>query len=120
MADSTPSETLRAAAVRLRELATAATAGPWEIEYNCGGTCAQAVFRMDPEHPDDVDFSISLGGMNAAADNVWVVTMDPAVAEPLAAWLCQEAAWHDTQIFRTSSRHHALAFAHSILEQPNA
>jgi hypothetical protein len=115
----TPSESLRAAAARLRDLAKEATPGPWEIEYDHGGTYAQAVFRMDPEHPDDVDCSIGLGAMGAAADNVWISVMSPAVAEPLAVWLEDTARRTDQwQSWMVGSAAEALAFARSILEQP--
>jgi hypothetical protein len=110
--DPTPSETLRAAAARLRELAAKATDGPWywngsqvDVEPTTRGTYVVG----DGQQEDDVV---------TPEDGAWIAIMSPVVAEPLAAWLCQEAAWHDTQIFRTSSRHHALAFARSILERP--
>lgn len=130
MPDPSPSETLRAAAARLRELAAKATPGPWEIEYSGGPNIPQAVFRMDPEMPDDVDFSIGLGAMGAAADNVWVAAMSPVVAEPLARELEMHAGWLRTIEEREGDRatmghalaveraQHMLALARSILEQP--
>jgi hypothetical protein len=131
MPDPTPSETLRAAAARLRKLAGVATQGRWEIEYSGPNPhLPQAIFRMDPDHPDDVDFSVGLGAMEAPADNAWVAAMSPGVAEPLARELEMHAAWlytiEERDGDRASMGHalavqragHMLAFARSILDQP--
>lgn len=90
-------ETLRAAAEKLRQLAKQATPGPWEIEYTYGGGAPQAIFRMDPEHPDDPDLSTSLGVMEEnPQDNAWVATVHPGVAEPWAE-LLETVASHEPE-----------------------
>jgi hypothetical protein len=94
--DATPSETLRAAAVRLRELAAKTTPGPWK----------PWTFNR-PE-----------------ADAVWIVVLQPVVAEPLALILesyIPAAQRVEAQVSLYAVREAydaALAFARTILEQP--
>jgi hypothetical protein len=117
----TPAEELRAAAALLREKATEATDGPWEIEYSYAGDRPQALFRMNPDHPDDVDEALGVGVMDEPADNVWVALMSPAMAEPMAAILetCARMAylWAGTSgrpDAMSSESEAALAFARAI------
>ena len=92
MADLSPVETLRAAAARLRALATNATPGPWEREWafsthfvvpsTAGNVAADNVSRLKRHQRGDAE---------------WIALMHPGVAEPLADWLEREAedlAWH--------------------------
>lgn len=110
MPDLTPSETLRAAAARLRELANAATPGPWRTA---------ALRDDDPAYGMDVEPSVAVGNDSSGAcdlaDATWIATMSPSVAEPLAAWLETEIELDepDGPLFSA-----ALAFARTILEQP--
>ena len=83
----TPADEMRAAAKLLREKAAAATPGPWEIEYAYQSDRPQAVFRMDPAEPDDLDMALGVGIMDEPADNAWVALLGPDKAEPLACWL---------------------------------
>jgi hypothetical protein len=75
-----PANVLRAAATRLRELAAPATPGPW-----------RAIDLGPHGHP-----------------RVWIAALDPAVAEPLAAWL---------ELAATANHHfgHPLDVARAIL-----
>jgi hypothetical protein len=110
--DAAPDEVLRTAATVLRELAAEATPGPWEIEWTYDAQTPQAVFRMHPEHPDDPDLSGALGIMDEnPADNAWVATLGPQVAQPLAAWL--ECAAADALVIGADAQ--ALAVARVIL-----
>jgi hypothetical protein len=61
--------------------------------------CPHCHADLDEEH-------ISLGAMGAAADNVWISVMSPAVAAPLATWLEQEAQTCevDVAVFESAGR----------------
>lgn len=111
-----PSQTLRAAATRLRELAARATDGPWKFNGDAVDveptTRGGYVARYADLEPSGESIRALL-----PADGEWIAAMSPVVAEPLAAWL-------DVEIDRVEAGYitdallHALAFAHSILEQP--
>ena len=110
-----PSETLRAAAAKLREMAKDATQERWRVEYAYGGKEPQAVWTMDPEFPGDVDMSVGIGGFTRPGDNAWAVAMSPTVAGALAEWLEVETLRYESHVI---ARPHdaALAFARCILE----
>jgi hypothetical protein len=116
--DRAPWEVIRAAADRLEKLALEASPGPWEIEYTYSGKTPQAVFRMDPDYPDDPDFSLSLGAMEAPADNEWIATLSPAVAEPLVAWLRATASWAKRECGMCSSEAAGVSFVSNKYRQP--
>jgi hypothetical protein len=114
MTDLTPSETLRAAAERLRAMAAKATDGPWrwngsqvDVEPTTRGTYVVG----DGQQEDDVV---------TPEDGAWIATMSPVVAEPLAAWLEAEGSYAETTLWERKGTiaRAALAFARSILEQP--
>jgi len=83
----TPSETLTAAADLIRDRAAETTKGKWEIGYDHSGRTASEIFRMDPEYPDDPDYSVGLGYFDNPADNTWAALLSPAVAPHLEAIL---------------------------------
>lgn len=109
----TPSETLRAAAARIRALAAKATEGPWRwngtdvdvVPTTKGAYIVAAAATQEGEPIFD-------------GDGAWIATMSPVVAEPLAAWLEDTALLIDQWLLVVSAAAHALAFARSILEQP--
>jgi hypothetical protein len=125
--DPTPSETLRAAAARLRALAEAATPPPWRTV---------ALRDDDPAYGLDVEPGVAVGNDSSGAcelpDATWIATMNPAVAEPLAAWLERDAdavKWTLQASRRGMDEPYTagyirkqfaapLAFARTILEQP--
>lgn len=112
-------EMLRAAAVRIDELAQAATPGPWLPEFGYKSSRVQAVFVMDPQYPDDPDESEGIGGFDLDGDNRWSVALGPQVAPALSAWLRAEAddkERHDAcQHWPHSNLDYALAFARVLL-----
>lgn len=120
MSPASPCEELRAAAAILRRCAANATPGPWEIEYDYHGEQPQALFVMDPDCPDDPDFSIGIGGMVRPADNAWVALMGPDKAELIARILDQSAGLAEMLAERgdpdpLTGRSPAFAFALAIL-----
>ena len=121
---TTPSELLSQAADLIRDAGAKATDGPWEIEYDYTGKTPQAIFRMDPNHPEDPDYSIGLGAMDLPADNRWVALVNPEIAGPIEAWLRYEAAeaphWTDDQLALPDCAGHvaARAFAKALLGTP--
>lgn len=124
MPDLSPSETLRAAAAKLREMAEKATPGPWrytdeDARYN---PCVMAGRDEWVAECGPAD-SLRAPGARGEHDARWLVVMSPAVAEPLAA----ELEAHAVAIEITEERgdpsavvmHRAaymLAFARCILE----
>jgi hypothetical protein len=95
----TEAEELRAAAAKLRETAANASPGPWSAQ----------------------DFAFRHG----LADAAWIALMDPAVAEPLAAWLEETARQYEmppcdfpdgvcNSCERRDDFVHAMAVAHII------
>ena len=124
MPNLTPSETLRAAAARLRELAERANPGPWRFDDSDAdfqpcvkGMRAEWIAECGP-----VD-SITAPGARGDHDAHWIATMSPAVAEPLAREMEMHATWiacvegDPTRYSYTVGRaEYMLIFAASILE----
>jgi hypothetical protein len=73
---TTPSSILVTAADRVRDLAAAATPGPWETIHETGGIWREAspkrALRTAPG---------SLGSMDAAEDARWIAALSPAVVD---------------------------------------
>lgn len=108
-----PSEILRAAAQRLRKLGSkAATPGPWS-------TCGGGNHEGQPHYPYCAKCGSTDSHILRLEDHVWITTMSPALAEPLAAWLDLEAiqaaigAWPDD--LPNAAQHYALTVARLIL-----
>ncbi|MFH9389825.1 hypothetical protein ACH4KV_24085 [Streptomyces albidoflavus] len=144
MSDTLPADTLRAAAERLRELATNATPGPWRnhdthlgqygytatvLSGDGNTTQLRAWLPTMSQEPWDE-------ARNAWADSAYIAAMHPGVGNALAAWLeaaardyeasvtAADQVFHDDpegrQAFITTGpgapSPHALAVAHHILE----
>lgn len=107
-----PAETLRAAATKLRETASNTTPGPWQTKGV--GDFGWLVVDADPAGRFSVETEDNEHGR---ADAAWIALMSPQVAEPLAAWLEDEA--EGMTIFDPSEHEHVfnypLALARSIL-----
>ena len=116
---TSPTETLRAAATKLREMAEAATPGPWLRDHH--GSWAGSNVVLDSEgHP------VAICGVDAPEDGyleasgtrALIATLDPTFAVLVADWLDHQALsfemWHD---FMTSGpwTHPAITFAHHVL-----
>ena len=87
----TPIDELRAAATKLREIASAAAPGaPWVLA----------------EQMEDC-------GLGDAA-SAWIALASPALAEPLAEWLEMTADWWDAFGIDPETDHPALAVARAI------
>ena len=80
--DPTPTETLRAAATKLREMAQAATPGPWVSDGQ------QHVYSPD-DNPAEDPIAITAAGSYArqAADALLIATLGPTFAGLVADWL---------------------------------
>lgn len=119
-----PAAELRAAAALLREIAGAATPGPWEgvVDDHGGGEINASVWA------DSIGYyiteKISSGPLHLA-DAHWIGLMSPVVAEPIAAWLDYEAGCLDEWMhvgrpygsasYRdTDGRAQAIAFARAV------
>lgn len=72
MADETPAETLRRAAAKMRELASACARGPWHIVTHVGGLeiCRNPGCFVEGAGPEDL----------GDPDTVYVANMPPRVA----------------------------------------
>lgn len=105
MAERTPTETLRAAASKLRALARHATYrdGRWMVDV--AGPAASTSW-LGPSH------DVLTATWRQAA---WVDTAKPALAEPLAIWLNREA-----KDVRPRTGQSALAVARIILGEGEA
>ena len=110
MSTQSPVEELRAAAKVLRETASKATPGPWEIR---DGNKASSNVATRDEHMV-IDGGGWTDGKKAVvygaalvADAAWIALMSPAVAEPLAV-LLDEAA---------KRRESAVAIAASVSDE---
>lgn len=140
MPDLSTSETLRAAAARLRELAERATPGPWRwgdwstefgsreedrrtLEHAPGRGPFPAVVNRDDQARlvlPTLQDSIEIGGYDNEdldANARWIAMMSPTAAESLAAWLDSTAA-HVTMLDGDgdcSICRPAVAFARAIL-----
>lgn len=88
----TPTETLRAAAARLRQVAGAATPGPWQyvIEAPCGTVIEYAYVEAGDDLVADCG---AADDAETTADARYIATMHPGVAVALARWLDAEAVW---------------------------
>jgi hypothetical protein len=87
---STPADELRAAATLLRETASKATPGPWQIRD--GNNVSSNVAARDEHMVIDgggwTDGTKAVVyGAALTADAAWIALMSPAAAEPLAALL---------------------------------
>jgi hypothetical protein len=114
----TPAETLRAAAARLRELATAATPTPWTVSIE-----HIAEHRTWIEGEPDQD-GHSIAEVHRCSDHPgreqpdakWIATMSPATAGPLADWLDTTADLIDSEPTRpVTPKRPALDLAKLIL-----
>ncbi|WP_405184225.1 hypothetical protein [Streptomyces albidoflavus] len=120
----TPSDTLRAAAERLRELATDATPGPWRnrdthlgqygytatvLSGDGNTTQLRAWLPTMSQEPWDET-------RNAWADSAYIAAMHPGVGNALAAWL---ESWTGIEVAEdgplAEDLRHALTVARQIL-----
>ena len=124
MPDLSPSETLRAAAARLRELAEKAPRGPWLVDMWGDVASADSYAPGAREHHKaiwsefgDVEIQYAPGVKD------WLTAMSPAVAEPLARELELAATWIGPPeqqncmgyAWAVKRSEHMLAFARTIL-----
>lgn len=93
-----PAEELHQAAATLRALAAEATPGPW---------VAWGAFDVRSAALSDRN----LAETTVSSDADWIVTMSPAIAYPLAAWLDREA---DLATMGAHPTMEARVFARSI------
>ena len=116
----TPAERLRAAATRLREVAGAATPGPWFLDKG-GDTGVYTAPRPSPASQD-------IAWSHSPDVEAYIALMHPPVALALADWLDDLAAgwpwdddgtcvWDDGTPMRLeeSPDTHALAVADAVL-----
>ena len=110
---TTPAEELRAAAVKLRELATAATSGPWAADasipygHRVGSSDEADWVAWTGEHGED----------GSEADAAYIASMHPGVGLMLADWLdCEARTWDNPDDGEpvTERDEHALAVARAI------
>ena len=103
---------LRDAAKVLRELAGAATPGPWEAGDRC-------VWSRQPDgfYDDDVvnDSESGAGGCTTGENATFIATMHPGVALALAGWLEAATAGYLSTRLDWSPEPAALAVADLIL-----
>lgn len=125
----TPEQELRSAAAILRETANAATPGPWERPLNVRHKHVVTAAKPDdeqgqyldgrPERVGVVQLNIWSGGAfmreRGGRDLEWIALANPALAEPLAAWL-DRAADHECLDTLVACRDatHALEVARTI------
>jgi hypothetical protein len=115
-----PSETLRAAATWLRETAAEATPGPWrthDTHLDHGGHTATVLSGEGNETElrawlPTLSAEFWDGKRNVWNDARWIAGMSPAVAEPLASWLEENALAASYDVDDVNG--HALAFAQSL------
>jgi hypothetical protein len=120
---TTPAEDLRAAAVKLRELATAATPGPWRQHDTHLGQYGYTATVLSGEG-NDTDLRAWLPSMsqepwdearNAWPDAAFIAAMHPGVGLALADWL---DSWTGFEISEHAAMPddltHALAVARAI------
>ena len=93
----TTTETLRAAATKLREMAEAATPGPWEAEYS--GEQGDCVLPPDAQSTRE---AVAVTRLYAShADALLIATLGPTFAVLVADWLDDTATgedWLDAQL----------------------
>ena len=104
-----PSSILTAAADRVRDLAAAATGGPWETIGDTGGIWREAspkrAVRTSPGY---------LGSMEAAENARWIAALSPATAAPIEAMFRFAALAHQMDNAGTQDEN-ALALARAVL-----
>lgn len=114
----TPADELRAAAEKLRALATAATPGPWRDHDTHLGQYGYAATVLSGEG-NDTDLRAWLPSMsqtpwdetrNAWPDAAYIAAMHPGVGALVAAWL--DSAAEDAE--QIGADHRALAVARAI------
>lgn len=102
---------LRAAATRLREVAEAATPGPWE-RFGMAGVAAPDWEIVDERRVEcECGEPVALTGCATNADATYIATMAPPVALAMAMWLDETASRWDW----VEERDLALATADAIL-----
>ena len=118
----TPAETIRRAAVMLRERADVATPGPWS--HMCLGSEGCLVLRKHGTIRERGRGRVARFGQkdwqSDHADAEFVAAMHPGVAVALADWLDREAALIDAQVFPQSDpamERYPLAVAVAILDE---
>lgn len=119
----TPAETLRAAAAKVRDTASRATPGPWQIDPEF----SDMVTSQEPNwngNPTVIASDLHDGEVSGDWNNVaWVALASPEIAKHIADWLDAEAdAWPaapvHTSTWTTSRRRRAaLALARDITGQ---
>lgn len=120
MTARTHAETLRAAAVRLREVAGEATPGPWQVGRAWpADVCTEEEMVFGSGFGPDVDL-FDVEQRNAR----WIALMHPGIAEPLALLLTAiaEQADQDTDLGVSARRQrhdyeHPLSIARVILRE---
>lgn len=90
MADRTPAETLRAAAAKVREVASPTVPGPYTSHW-IKGRVAGAVYRGQV-HLATTQERIGTPRPHMAD---WVALMSPLLADPLARWMEHHAVEED-------------------------
>jgi hypothetical protein len=92
-----PSDLLVVAADRIRDLAAAATPGPWQLRSL---TDEDTTYSHTSWWVADADGGsvASMDHINEAADAAWVAALSPAVALHLEAWLRHAAASVETAV----------------------
>lgn len=91
----TPAEELRAAAFRLREVAANAADGPWTASpvWSSRSHATSAVYSLAHDAGTTASEVVASGradksgGIVNPFNAVWIATVHPGLAEPLAAWL---------------------------------
>lgn len=117
----TPAEELRAAAEKLRALATAASPGPWTAEpviYGppCDGWGDPSVWEIHSKGYSVVSHQTHEGGgIDQAGNAEWIAAMHPGVGAALADWLDVAAVNADVLTWPNQFIEHALAVAHAVL-----
>lgn len=97
-----PTETLRAAATKLREMAQAATPGPWLRDHH-GSWAGSNVVLNSEGHPVEicgVD-APEVGYLEASSTRALIATLGPTFAVLVADWLDDAATgedWLDAQL----------------------
>ena len=113
-----PAETLRRAAKRMRELAEAATPGPWHGvmgNFKDGEWPCVVTVQGDPKDPQTWLLGASNGGVNREADAAHAGSWHPLVAAAVADWLDREAAHYSA----TEYPSWALKIARTYLGEPS-
>ena len=116
-------ETLRAAATRLRELAEAATPGPWQTfeqhgrDYTDEGWSQIGGVKNPRGHDVALTYDIGFDNDYHEADAAYIAAMSPTVALALADWLDETAVIAGENGGWTPGE--ALAVANAILTDPS-